>query len=70
MLLMHIVKRILFAFLVIWIMALLLPKGGSRPAYAQEPDPVAEIMSQMSVDDKVGQLFLVPFVGSRRQPWL
>jgi beta-N-acetylhexosaminidase len=35
---------------------------------AQEPDPVAEIMSRMSIEDKVGQLFLVPFVGSDVNP--
>ncbi|MDM8532894.1 glycoside hydrolase family 3 N-terminal domain-containing protein, partial [Anaerolineales bacterium HSG25] len=35
------------------------------PVQADEPsDSVAEIMRRMSVEDKVGQLFLVPFVGS------
>lgn len=33
--------------------------------HAQDPpDPVAEMMANMSVEDKVGQLFIVPFVGS------
>ena len=35
---------------------------------AQEPDPVAELMSRMSVEDKVGQLFIVPFVGAEANP--
>ncbi|MBN1219780.1 MAG: hypothetical protein JXM69_12695 [Anaerolineae bacterium] len=39
------------------------------PLRAQEPDEqVAEIMSRMSVEDKVGQLFLVPFVGAEANP--
>jgi len=37
--------------------------------YAQDPpDPVAEMMANMSVEDKVGQLFIVPFVGSDANP--
>ena len=36
--------------------------------HAQEPDPVAKIMSRMSVEDKVGQLFIVPFVGAEANP--
>jgi len=35
---------------------------------AQEPDPVAELMSRMPVEDKVGQLFIVPFVGAEANP--
>lgn len=38
------------------------------PAQAQTPDPVQELMSRMSVEDKVGQLFIVPFVGSNANP--
>jgi len=38
------------------------------PAQAQSPDPVADLMSRMSVEDKVGQLFLVPFSGSNANP--
>lgn len=34
------------------------------PAPTHAQDPVADLMSRMSVEDKVGQLFLVPFVGS------
>jgi beta-N-acetylhexosaminidase len=45
-----------------------LPAAVISPAHAQEPDPVAEIMSRMSVEDKVGQLFLVPFVGADANP--
>ncbi|MCB0163645.1 MAG: hypothetical protein KDI79_05420 [Anaerolineae bacterium] len=38
-------------------------------SYAQDPpDPVAEMMATMSVEDKVGQLFIVPFVGSDANP--
>ncbi|MCB9078159.1 MAG: hypothetical protein H6631_11240 [Anaerolineaceae bacterium] len=32
--------------------------------HAQDSDPVAEMMASMSVEDKIGQLFIVPFVGS------
>jgi len=35
---------------------------------AQGSDPVAEIMSRMTVEDKVGQLFLVPYVGTDVNP--
>lgn len=38
------------------------------PLYAQEPDRVAEIMSRMSVEDKVGQLFIVSFDGQDAYP--
>lgn len=38
------------------------------PALAQTPDDVAEIMADMSVEEKVGQLFLVPFVGTNANP--
>ncbi|GAB4424113.1 MAG: hypothetical protein Kow0031_02950 [Anaerolineae bacterium] len=37
-------------------------------ATAQSGDPVEELMSRMSVEDKVGQLFLVPFVGAEANP--
>ncbi|GIK40252.1 MAG: hypothetical protein BroJett011_40850 [Chloroflexota bacterium] len=37
-------------------------------AQAQSSDPVAEIMSRMSVEDKVGQLFIVPFSGPNANP--
>ncbi len=42
--------------------------GQVRPAAAQESDPVAEMMARMSVEDKVGQLFLVSFVGDNVNP--
>jgi beta-N-acetylhexosaminidase len=38
------------------------------PAQAQTPDPVPELMSRMSVEEKVGQLFIVPFVGPNAYP--
>ncbi len=68
MLPMYIIKRIVFTVLAICILPLVLPTSGSLPVYAQEPDPVAEIMSRMSVEDKVGQLFIVPFVGAEANP--
>lgn len=49
-----------------FVMICLLPWPG--PVRAQEPDPVAEIMNRMSMEDKVGQLFLVPFVGANANP--
>ena len=38
------------------------------PATAQSGDPVDDLMARMSVEDKVGQLFLVPFVGAEANP--
>ena len=35
-----------------------------RESHAQQPDPVEEMLARMSVEDKVGQLFIVPFVGA------
>ena len=32
-------------------------------AQGEEPDPVLVLMEQLNVEEKVGQLFLVPFVG-------
>ena len=61
---MQTIKRI-FAIFLILCLAQLLPVGPSQ-SYAQ--DPVEEIMSRMSVEDKVGLLFLVPFVGSDVNP--
>lgn len=40
----------------------------ASPSYAQEPDAVEAMMSRMSVEDKVGQLFIVPFVGAEANP--
>ncbi|MFC1976226.1 glycoside hydrolase family 3 protein, partial [Chloroflexota bacterium] len=37
-------------------------------AQTPEDERVAEIMSRMSMEDKVGQLFLVPFVGAEANP--
>jgi len=44
----------------------LLPLTAAPPTLAQ--DPVKEILNRMSIEDKVGQLFLVPFVGSDVNP--
>lgn len=46
----------------------LLATLSTEPVRAQDPDPVAEILNRMSVEDKVGQLFLVPFVGTDANP--
>ncbi len=51
------------------ILFLLFVSPTPSPAAAQDPEEaVAEIMSRMSVEDKVGQLFIVPFVGSGANP--
>jgi beta-N-acetylhexosaminidase len=68
MLLMHLIKRICLIFVALNLLLLSLPGGGAGPVYAQEPDPVAEIMARLSVEDKVGQLFIVPFVGAEANP--
>lgn len=47
---------------------LLLSAGAVSPSYAQEPDRVAEVMSRLSVEDKVGQLFIVSFDGAEANP--
>lgn len=62
--LMHVFKRIALV-LTVFCLLQLLPGTLSR---AQEPGPVADIMAGMSVEDKVGQLFIVPFVGSNVDP--
>src|SRR5688572_25798688 len=62
MFVMFLLKRLLIVVIIIY---LLQPFS---PAQAQEPDPVAEMMSRMSVEDKVGQLFIVPFVGADANP--
>ena len=64
MLFMQTIKRIFAIFLILCAVQML-PAGVSK-SHAQ--DPVEEIMSRMSVEDKVGQLFLVPFVGSNVNP--
>jgi beta-N-acetylhexosaminidase len=63
---MHVIKRLVLILVLLYILRL--PSAVTPEAHAQEPDPVAEIMSRMSVEDKVGQLFLVPFVGANADP--
>jgi beta-N-acetylhexosaminidase len=67
MLAMSSIKRfVLILFVLCGLQAL---PGTSPLAQAQSlDDQVAEIMSRMSVEDKVGQLFIVPFVGSNANP--
>ncbi len=55
--------------LTVSLLCLVLTLDRAAPAAAQSPDdPVAELMSRMSVEDKVGQLFIVPFVGANANP--
>ncbi len=59
------IKRFSLIFLILCAFALL----PLQPARAQNPDDVVtQILEQMSVEDKVGQLFLVPFVGADANP--
>ncbi len=61
------IKRFIFTLLVLGGLQAL--PGPAPLAQAQSPDDqIAEIMSRMSVEDKVGQLFIVPFVGSNANP--
>ncbi|MCB0153608.1 MAG: glycoside hydrolase family 3 protein, partial [Anaerolineae bacterium] len=61
---MKILKRI--ALILIMLCCL---QSWSAPSRAQTPaEQVAELMSRMSVEDKVGQLFIVPFVGANANP--
>ncbi len=66
---MHACKRIILIIAILGLFQTL--PAASTPSLAQSPeeDPrIAEIMSQMSVEDKVGQLFLVSFVGNNANP--
>lgn len=47
-------------------LALLVPTG--VPAHAQEGDPVAERLAAMSPEERVGQLFIVTFMGRDAAP--
>src|SRR5262245_31328573 len=64
---MHAIRRF---FLIVFVLCGLqtLLSATTPLTQAQSSDPVAEIMSRMSVEDKVGQLFLVPFSGSNANP--
>lgn len=62
---MHDLKR---TFLIIVTFCLLQLAAGEISIQAQQQDRVAEIMERMTVEDKVGQLFIVPFVGSNVNP--
>jgi beta-N-acetylhexosaminidase len=63
---MQVLKRILLTLILFYLAQF--PVLAVPAAHAQAPDPVAEIMSLMSVEDKVGQLFIVPFVGTDANP--
>jgi beta-N-acetylhexosaminidase len=62
---MHVIKRFLLIFTLFCLLQF--PAVVAAPA-AKAQDPVAELMSRMSVEDKVGQLFIVPFVGTDANP--
>ncbi len=68
MLLMHIAKQLFLSLSALCLLFLILPASSPRPIYAQAPDPVDELMERLSVEDKVGQLFIVPFVGAEANP--
>lgn len=65
---MHLPKRICLILLALIFLLVGLSGGEAGLVYAQEPDPVEEIMARLSVEDKVGQLFIVPFVGAEANP--
>ncbi|RMF20613.1 MAG: hypothetical protein D6765_16685, partial [Bacteroidetes bacterium] len=51
------------------LIAVLLANLFLPPALAQEPeDPVAALMKELTVEEKIGQLFIVPFVGTETGP--
>lgn len=56
-------KRIAIIFV-----SLILTSSTVHISHAQDADPVTAIMARMTVEDKVGQLFLVPFVGQDVNP--
>ena len=64
---MRLIQRFVVILIALWALPPLLP-APTPLVQAQSPDPVQEIMSRMSVEDKVGQLFIVPFSGSNANP--
>jgi beta-N-acetylhexosaminidase len=64
---MHVSKQFVILALLICLIFTLPAAGSMRPVQAQA-DPVAALMSRMSIEDKVGQLFIVPFVGAEATP--
>jgi beta-N-acetylhexosaminidase len=65
--LMHTIKRFALILAILCLLQLLPVSVPLSRAQAPE-EQVTQIMSRMSVDDKVGQLFLVPFVGAEANP--
>jgi len=59
-----------WALVVVLAVGVLLTATKSQPSAAQgeEPDPVLALMEQLTVEEKVGQLFLVPFIGQDLGP--
>jgi len=62
---MHDIRRFILIAIILCLLQLL---PATPTTHAQSGDQVGEIMSRMSVEDKVGQLFLVPFVGTDVNP--
>ncbi len=50
-------------FLVLCVLLTLTPRPVSAQEDSAQEDPVAEMLAQMTVEERVGQLFIVPFVG-------
>ncbi len=65
---MHGFKRINLFIIIFSLMLTTMPGASPALVQAQADDPVAALMSQMSIEDKVGQLFIVPFVGDEVTP--
>ena len=65
---MYRVKRLVLIFVIFCLLQTLPVSVPLSRAQEPEYDRVVEIMSRMSVEDKVGQLFLVPFVGADAYP--
>ncbi|MEW5958513.1 MAG: glycoside hydrolase family 3 N-terminal domain-containing protein [Chloroflexota bacterium] len=63
---MSLFKRTSFIVILLWV-GQFLPIT-LQDSHAQQPDPAAEIMARLSIEDKVGQLFIVPFVGAEANP--
>ncbi len=65
---MHACRRIVLIIVILGLFQAWLIPPSSQAQTPEEDQRIAEIMSRMSVEDKVGQLFLVPFVGSNTNP--
>jgi len=62
-----VLEHLLRLLLVGTLLAIMVP-GPATAQTAQQEDPIAALMQQMTVEEKVGQLFLVAFVGRALDP--